>query len=45
MPFERSAIIAYRVEAEQVTITNVFYGDRNFEALYQTKRPDDERAP
>lgn len=45
VPFERSAIIAYRVEAELVTITNVFYGGRNFEALFQAVRADDEPAP
>jgi toxin ParE1/3/4 len=44
-PFERSAVIAYRVEADRVTITNVFYGGRDFEALYQSARPDDEPAP
>ena len=45
VPFERSAVIVYRVEAESVTITNVFYGGRNFEALFQVARPDDEPAP
>ena len=45
VPFERSAVIAYRVEADRVTITNVFYGGRDFEALYQTAGPDDEPAP
>lgn len=33
--FERSAVIAYKVEAERVRITNVFYGGRDFEALYR----------
>lgn len=45
VPFERSAVIAYRVEAELVTITNVFYGGRDFEALYRTASPGDEPAP
>ncbi|SFL22702.1 type II toxin-antitoxin system RelE/ParE family toxin [Methylobacterium pseudosasicola] len=45
VPFERSAIIAYRVETERVMITNVFYGGRDFEALYRSDRPDDEPAP
>ena len=45
MPFERSAVIAYRVEAELVTITNVFYGGQDFEALYRTASPDDEPVP
>ena len=33
--FERCAVIAYKVEAERVRITNVFYGGRDFEALYR----------
>ena len=45
VPFERSAIIAYRIEADRVIITNVFYGGRDFEALYRTIAPDDESAP
>ena len=45
VPFERSAVIAYRVETESVTITNVFYGGRNFKALFQAARADDEPAP
>lgn len=35
VPFERSAVIAYRVEAEWVLVVNVFYGGRDFEALYR----------
>ena len=38
IPFERTAVIAYRV-LERVEITNVFYGRRDYEALY---RPRDE---
>ncbi|MBC8129967.1 MAG: type II toxin-antitoxin system RelE/ParE family toxin [Rhizobiaceae bacterium] len=34
VPFERSAVIAYRV-ADQVEIPNVFYGGRDYEALYR----------
>jgi len=45
VPFERSAVIAYRVEANRVMITNVFYGGRDFETLYQPTAPDDEPAP
>ncbi|SDN45109.1 toxin ParE1/3/4 [Methylobacterium phyllostachyos] len=45
VPFERSAVIAYRVGAESVTITNVFYGGRDFEALFQAAHADDEPAP
>jgi toxin ParE1/3/4 len=31
--FERRAVIAYLVENEQVVITNVFYGGRDYESL------------
>lgn len=33
--FERSAVIAYKIEDDSVRITNIFYGGRNFEALYR----------
>ncbi|TGD98634.1 type II toxin-antitoxin system RelE/ParE family toxin [Methylobacterium nonmethylotrophicum] len=35
VPFEHTALIAYRVEPGRVRITNVFYGGRDFEALYR----------
>jgi toxin ParE1/3/4 len=35
MPFERSAVIAYRVLDDRVQIVNVFYGGRDYEALYR----------
>lgn len=35
VPFEKRAVIAYLVEAETVVITNVFYGGRDYEALYR----------
>ncbi|WP_375273626.1 type II toxin-antitoxin system RelE/ParE family toxin [Methylorubrum thiocyanatum] len=35
VPFEHSAVIAYQVEADRVRIVNVFYGGRDFEALYR----------
>lgn len=35
VPFERSAVIAYRVETDRVSITNVFYGGEDYEALYR----------
>lgn len=38
VPFERSAVIAYRVETERVLVVNVFYGGRDFEALYRDDR-------
>lgn len=34
-PFEKRAVIAYRVGDDTVEITNVFYGGRDFEALYR----------
>ena len=43
IPFERSAVIAYKVEDDRVRIGNVFYGGRNFEALYRGGVPSDER--
>ena len=33
MAFEKRAVIAYRVEADTVVITNVFYGGRDYESL------------
>lgn len=42
VPFEHSAVIADRVEAERVHIVNVFYGGRDFEALYRGERPEDD---
>ena len=33
--FEHSAVIAYLVEDGQVCVTNVFYGGRDYEALYR----------
>ena len=35
VPFERSAVIAYRIESERVRIIAVFYGGRDYEALYR----------
>jgi len=35
VPFEHSTVIAYLVEDGQVCITNVFYGGRDYEALYR----------
>jgi toxin ParE1/3/4 len=39
--FEHSAVIAYKVEEGAVRITNVFYGGRDYEALFGG---DDEAA-
>jgi toxin ParE1/3/4 len=47
VPFEHSAVIAYKVENEQVRITNVFYGGRDFEAIYRGRdfaEDEDEEA-
>jgi toxin ParE1/3/4 len=34
VPFEHSAVIVYKVEANSVRITNVFHGGRDYEAFY-----------
>ena len=34
VPFERRAIIVYKVEPNCVRIVNVFYGGRDYEAFY-----------
>jgi toxin ParE1/3/4 len=39
VPFERVAVIANRVEPGRVRITNVFYGGRDFEALFGGHEP------
>lgn len=33
VPFERSAMIAYRVHDDAVEILNIFYGGRDYESL------------
>lgn len=35
LPFERTAIIVYRIEGEQVEIIRIYYAGQNFEALLQ----------
>ncbi len=35
VPFETSAVIAYTIAGDCVWITNIFYGGRDFEALYR----------
>lgn len=42
VPFERTAVIAYQVEADRVLITNVFYGGRDFEALYREPESEED---
>ncbi len=44
VPFERSAVIAYINEGNRVRITNVFYGGRNYEALYRPGEDDDDAS-
>ena len=41
MAFERKAVIAYVVTDGRVEITNVFYGGRDFEALYRDEETTD----
>ena len=41
VPFERTAVIAYKVEDESVRVTNIFYGGRDYEAIYHGV-PEDE---
>jgi toxin ParE1/3/4 len=38
VPFEKRAVITYLVENEQVVITNVFYGGRDYESLLRGER-------
>ena len=35
VPFEHSAVIAYKVEEGAVRITNIFYGGLDYEALFK----------
>lgn len=35
VPFEHSAVIAYTVEERRVRIGNIFYGGRDYEALFR----------
>lgn len=51
VPFERRAVIVYRVSGEMVEITNIFHGARDYAVLYRTgqrsatMRPDPARGP
>jgi toxin ParE1/3/4 len=40
VPFERKVVIAYRV-TDTADITNVFYGGRDYEALYRGAEPEE----
>ena len=41
VPFERRAVIAYKVETDCVRITNIFYGGRDYEALYRRQSAEE----
>ncbi|WP_308737931.1 type II toxin-antitoxin system RelE/ParE family toxin [Rhizobium sp. TH2] len=45
VPFEHSALIAYKVEPDRVRIVNVFYGGRDFERFYLDSKDQDELPP
>jgi toxin ParE1/3/4 len=46
VPFERRAVIVYRVSGAVVEITNIFHGGRDYAALYRGDRTaEDEDAP
>jgi toxin ParE1/3/4 len=42
VPFEHTAVITYKIEGDYVRVTNVFYGGRDYEALYRRRgsKPD-----
>lgn len=40
VPFEKSIVVAYKVDGDVVRITNLFAGGRDYEALYRNA-PDD----
>jgi toxin ParE1/3/4 len=42
VPFEKRAVIAYKVERDCVRVSNVFYGGRDYEALYRDAKDDDQ---
>lgn len=44
VPFEHTAVIVYRIEAKRVRVTNVFYGGRDFEALYRANDPQEDAS-
>jgi toxin ParE1/3/4 len=43
VPFERSAVIIYRVTDTSVEIINIFYGGRDYAALLRNQTSDDDR--
>jgi toxin ParE1/3/4 len=45
VPFERRAVIAYRLNDQRVEITNIFYGGQDFEAIYRQRDASDDAFP
>jgi toxin ParE1/3/4 len=42
LPFDRSAVIIYRIEGDVVRIINIFYRGRNYEAILRGEASDNE---
>lgn len=42
LPFDRSAVIIYRIEGDVVRIINIFYRGRNYEAILRGEAWDNE---
>jgi toxin ParE1/3/4 len=42
VPFERTAVIAYVVSGDLVEVINIFYGGRDYEAIYRRHPRIDE---
>jgi toxin ParE1/3/4 len=42
--FERRAVVTYKLESNCVRIVNVFYGGRDYEALYGGSKKDQEQT-
>lgn len=45
MPFERRAVIAYRVVDDMVEILNVFYAGRDYDAFYASEAAERGEPP
>jgi toxin ParE1/3/4 len=43
--FERRAVIAYSIDNNIVRITNIFYGGRDYEALYRRDADETGASP
>ena len=41
VPFERSAVITYLIEDDLVRVTNIFYGGRDYETLFERGSPEE----